>query len=77
LYPRLLDSSQPVKMEVLSINLTKFGIGMELAHDIRVGAVYNIEIGSDQGTVKSQVRIVSCDPIADGLYRAGGEYCQQ
>lgn len=63
------------ELEVTSINLSRRGIGLELPHDVAVGRVYNIEIGMNGQKVQSQVRIVSCDPIADGLYRAGGEFC--
>lgn len=75
LFPDLRDDEQSDEVEVVAVNLTRRGIGMDLLQDVPVGSVYNIEIGLGERTVKSQVRITSCDPIADGLYRAGGEYC--
>jgi hypothetical protein len=75
LYPDLRDAQESDELEVVSLNLSRYGVGLELAHDVPVGSVFNIEIGSEGQTVQSQVRIVSCDPIADGLYRAGGEFC--
>ena len=75
LFPDLRDDDASDELEVVSLNINRHGVGMELSHDVPVGAVLNIEIGSGGQTVQSPVRIVSCDPIADGLYRAGGEFC--
>lgn len=75
LFPDLRDDEQSDEVEVVAVNLTRRGIGLDLRQDVPVGSVYNIEIGLGEQTVQSQVRITSCDPIADGLYRAGGEYC--
>ena len=75
LYPDMRDAQESDELEVVSLNLTRHGIGLELAQDVPVGSIYNIEIGSGGRIVQSQVRIVSCDPIADGLFRAGGEFC--
>lgn len=75
LYPDLRDDESSDELEVASLSLSRFGVGMELCHEVPVGSVYNIEIGSAGRTIQSQVRIISCDPIADGLYRAGGEFC--
>lgn len=75
LFPDLRDDDVSDELEVVSLNLNRHGVGMELNHDVPIGSVYNIEIGSGGRTIQSQVRIVSCDPIADGLYRAGGEFC--
>ena len=74
LYPDMRDVQQTDELEVVSLNLTRHGIGLDLAQDVPIGSVYNIEIGSGDRSVQSQVRIVSCDPIADGLFRAGGEF---
>ena len=63
------------ELNVVSLSLTRHGVGMELPHDVPVGGVYTIKIGAGGETIQSQVRILSCDPIADGLYRAGGEFC--
>ena len=75
LYPDLRDAQESDELEVVALNLTRYGVGIELAQDVPVGSIYNIEIGVGGHTVQSQVRIISCDPIADGLYRAGGEFC--
>jgi hypothetical protein len=75
LFPDLRDDDASDELEVVALNITRRGVGMELCHDVPVGAVLNIEIGSGGQSVQSHVRIVSCDPIADGLYRAGGEFC--
>ena len=75
LYPDMRDVQETDQLEIVSLNLTRHGIGLEIAQDVPVGSIYNIEIGSGGQTVQSQVRIISCDPIADGLFRAGGEFC--
>lgn len=76
LFPDMRDSAETDQLEVVSLSLSHHGISMELAHDVPVGAIYNIAIDGREGKAQSRVRIVSCDPIADGLYRAGGEFCQ-
>ena len=63
------------ELEVSSLSLNRFGVGLDIPHDLQVGRVYNMEIGLNGRKVQSQVRIISCDPVADGLYRAGGEFC--
>lgn len=75
LFPDLRDDEQSDEVEIVAVNLTRRGVGLDLRHDVPIGSVYNMEIGIGERTVQSQVRITSCDPIADGLYRAGGEYC--
>ncbi len=75
LYPDLRADDPSDELEITAVSLSRHGVGLELTHDVPVGYVYNIEIGLGGQTVHSQVRILSCDPIADGLYRAGGEFC--
>jgi hypothetical protein len=75
IFPDLRDDVASDELEVVSLNLSRHGVGMELPHDVPVGSVMTIEIGTSGRSVQSQVRITSCDPIADGLFRAGGEFC--
>jgi hypothetical protein len=75
LFPDLRDDEESDELEVVAVNLTRRGIGLDLRQDVPIGSVYSIEIGIGDRSVQSHVRITSCDPIADGLYRAGGEYC--
>lgn len=76
LFPDYSDAEKSDQLDVVSLSLSHHGIAMELGRDVPVGAIYNLQIDGNQGKAQSQVRIVSCDPIADGLYRAGGEFCQ-
>ena len=75
LYAALGDDVPSDELEVLSLSLTRHAVHMKLPHDVPVGSVFKIEIGAGGKSVQSLVRITSCSPIADGLYRAGGEFC--
>ena len=75
LYPETSEEAQSDELELLSVNLTPHGVGMDLPHEVGIGTVYNLAINIGQETLRSHVRITSCAPLADGLYRAGGELC--
>ena len=75
LYPAIGNDAASDELEVLSLSLTRHAVNMKLPHDVPVGEVFKIEIGAAGRSVQSMVRITSCNPIADGLYRAGGEFC--
>ena len=46
LFPDLRDAQESDELEVVSLNLSRYGVGLELAQDVPVGSVYNIEIGA-------------------------------
>ena len=75
LFPDGRDDAQSDELEVIALNLTRHGVGLEIAQDLAIGNVYSVEIGVGGQHLQSHVRITSCDPIAEGLYRAGGEFC--
>ena len=75
LYPAMGNDVASDELEVLSLSLSRHAVDMKLPHDVPVGAVFKIEIGTAGRSVQSMVRITSCNPIADGLYRADGEFC--
>lgn len=75
LYPETSEEAQSDEVELLSVNLTRHGVGMDLPHEVAIGTVYNLAINIGHDTLRSHVRITSCAPVADGLYRAGGELC--
>lgn len=75
LYPDQGADDSSDELMVPSVSFSKFGVGMELPHEICIGTVYNIEIDVGGQKLQSHVRITSCDPVADGMYRAGGEFC--
>ena len=75
LYPETSEEAPSDELELLSVNLTPHGVGMDLPHEVGIGTVYNLAINIGQETLRSHVRITSCAPLADGLYRAGGKLC--
>ena len=75
IYPDLGADDSSDELTIATVSFTRYGVGMELPHEICIGTVYNIAIDMGGQKLQSQVRITSCDPIADGMYRAGGELC--
>jgi hypothetical protein len=75
IYPETSEEAQSDEVELLSVNLSRHGIGMDLPHEVAIDTVYNLAINIGHETLRSHVRITSCAPVADGLYRAGGELC--
>lgn len=75
LYPDEGEERESDEVEILSVSLTEQSVGMELPHDVTVGSIYNLSIGLAGQALHSQVKITSCQPIADGVYQASGQLC--
>lgn len=75
LFPEPGEDEPSDQLEVSSMNISRHGLSLDVVRDVPVGTVCNIEIGLHGRKVQSHVRITSCEAVADGLYRAGGEFC--
>jgi hypothetical protein len=63
------------ELEIIVLNLTGYGLGLELAREVLVGETYSLGLDIGGQSLRTQIKITSCAPIADGLYRAAAEPC--
>jgi hypothetical protein len=63
------------KLEVTSLNISRHGVGFELATALPVGTFYVIEIGVGNQRLCSEIRLVACKKQESGLYEVGAEFC--
>lgn len=75
LYPDLGADEASDETDLVEVSFNRQGVGLELPHDLPIGSVYNIALEISGQKLQSHVRVTSCNPIADGLYRVGGEFC--
>jgi PilZ domain len=63
------------RIEVTSMNLSRHGVGFELAKPIPEHTFYAIEIGMGDQRLISEIRIVSCRKSDHGTWEVGAEFC--
>jgi hypothetical protein len=63
------------RREVRGLNLSRHGVGFELATPMPVGTFVAMEIGVGDQRLRSEVRIISCRQGASGAYEIGAEFC--
>ena len=63
------------RIEVTSMNLSRHGIGFELARSIPENTFYTIEIAMADQRLNSEIRIVSCRKSDHGTWEVGAEFC--
>jgi hypothetical protein len=68
-------TSPEERIEVTSMNLSRHGIGFELARQVPEHTFYAIEIGMGEQRLVSEIRIVSCRKSDHGTWEIGAEFC--
>lgn len=63
------------RREVSGVNLSKHGIAFAFVEPIAADTYWLIEIGVGDQRLVSEVRIIDCRAIEDGLYQVGSEFC--
>ncbi|HEX8911217.1 MAG TPA: hypothetical protein VF796_02575 [Humisphaera sp.] len=65
------------KMEVLSLDLSRHGVGFESHSPLASGCFYWIELGFGDQRIAQEIRVTSCTEVdgCPGVYRVGGEFC--
>ena len=63
------------RREVTSINLSKHGVAFDFIEPLPKRMHYTIEIGLGDQKLVSEIKIVSCVAIEEGLYQVGAEFC--
>jgi len=71
--PTAIDGSE--RVEVTAVNLSKTGLAFDCTEPLPKKAYYVIEIGMGEQRLISEIRIVSCRPIEEGIYQVGAEFC--
>jgi hypothetical protein len=57
------------------MNLSRHGVGFELAKPIPEHTFYNIEIAMGDQRLTSEIRIVTCQKSDHGTWQVGAEFC--
>ncbi len=60
--------------EVMSMNLSRHGVGFTAARKLPVGSFYIFEVGVGAQRLVSEVRIVSCRELTTGRHAIGAEF---
>lgn len=63
------------RIEVLSLNISRHGVGFEIPKPLPAGTFWVIEIGVGEQRLCSEVRLVACTKTESGLYEVGAEFC--
>jgi hypothetical protein len=71
--PTAVDHSE--RVEVTAVNLSKTGVAFDCTEPLPKKAYYIIEIGMGEQRLVSEIRIVSCRPIEEGIYQVGAQFC--
>jgi hypothetical protein len=67
--------SDSERKEVTSINLSRHGIAFDFDQPLAKKTYYRMEIVLGGRITTTEVRIVSCRPIEEGMYQIGAEFC--
>jgi hypothetical protein len=60
--------------EVMSMNLSRHGVGFTAARKLPIGSFYIFEVGVGAQRLVSEVRIVSCRELTTGRSAIGAEF---
>ena len=71
--PTAVDQSE--RIEVTAVNLSRTGVAFDCTEPLPKKAYYVIEIGMGEQRLISEVCIVSCRPIEEGIYQVGAKFC--
>jgi hypothetical protein len=63
------------RREVTSINLSKHGLAFDFTEPLARATYWLIEIMLGEQRMTSEIRIISCTAIEDGIFQVGAEFC--
>ncbi len=63
------------RIEVVSLNLSRHGVGFDSETSLAVGTFHIIEVKMGDKHMHSEIRIVSCSQGDDGEFIVGAEFC--
>jgi hypothetical protein len=62
------------RREVTSINISRHGVAFDFTEPLPKKTYFSIEIGIGSQKLVSEICIVSCRPIEEGMYQIGAEF---
>jgi hypothetical protein len=62
------------RREVTSINLSRHGVAFDFTEPLSKNTYFLIEIGLGDQRIVSEICIIACRAIDDGLYQVGAEF---
>jgi hypothetical protein len=68
-------TSEAERKEVTSVNLSRHGIAFDFDQPLPKKTYYRMEISLGGKVICTEVKIVSCRAIEDGIYQVGAEFC--
>jgi hypothetical protein len=68
-------TSETERKEVTSVNVSRHGIAFDFEMPLARKTYYKMEINVGEQRTITEVKIVSCRPIEDGMYQIGAEFC--
>jgi hypothetical protein len=61
--------------EVVTLNLSRQGVGFQLPRPLTVGTYHVLEIGLGEQKLVTRVQIKRCQAIPGGFWEVGAEFC--
>jgi hypothetical protein len=69
------STSPEDRLDAMTLNLSRHGIGFELACPLSEGTFWVMELTIGAQQITSEVRICTCRKSETGLYEIGAEFC--
>jgi PilZ domain len=66
---------QTERKEVTSVNVSRHGIAFDFEMPLAKKTYFKMEIAVGEQRTVTEVKIISCRPIEDGMYQIGAEFC--
>jgi len=63
------------RKEVTSVNLSRHGVAFDFTEPLAKKTYYKMEIGLGDQRMVSEIRIIACRSIQNGVYQIGAEFC--
>ncbi|HEY1629647.1 MAG TPA: PilZ domain-containing protein [Tepidisphaeraceae bacterium] len=68
-------TDQTDRMEVTSVNLSRHGVAFDFTEPLAKKTYWTIEIDMGAQRLITEIRIIACRAIENGIYQIGAEFC--
>ncbi len=69
------DFEKEKQIEVRAVNLSRHGVAFDVKAELPTGSFQVIQIGIGEQQMSSEIRIISCRRLEDGMFEVGAEFC--
>ncbi len=71
------ESGEDQRIEVISMDLSRHGVGLAVPVELTPGQFHVVEIGFGSQRLIAEIRVVSCRllELGEGLFQIGAEFC--